>query len=65
MGNGSIAPPFINSALHRDQWSASSSGRFIPGENAPQYPMEPLSQSRPYREEGKFLALVENGIPVI
>jgi hypothetical protein len=35
MGSGSIAPPFLTSVLHRDEWSASRPCRFTPMEIAP------------------------------
>jgi hypothetical protein len=33
-GSGGIAPPFLTSALDGGEWSASSTGRFTPGEIA-------------------------------
>jgi hypothetical protein len=35
MGSGGIAPPFLTSALDRDEWSASYAGHFTPGKTAP------------------------------
>jgi hypothetical protein len=35
MGCGGTAPPFMTSALHGGEWSASSPSRFTPGERAP------------------------------
>jgi hypothetical protein len=35
MGGGGIAPPFLTSALDRDEWSASRPGRLTLGERAP------------------------------
>jgi hypothetical protein len=32
---GGIAPPFLTSALDRDEWLTSLPCRFIPGERAP------------------------------
>jgi hypothetical protein len=34
-GSGGIAPCTVTSVLHGVEWSASSRGRFIPGEKAP------------------------------
>jgi hypothetical protein len=33
-GSGCIAPPFLTSGLDGSEWSATSPGRFIPGEIA-------------------------------
>jgi hypothetical protein len=35
MWSEGIAPPFLTSALDEDEWLASDSPRFIPGERAP------------------------------
>jgi hypothetical protein len=35
MGNGCTPPPFLTTALHGSEWSASRPGRFTSGETAP------------------------------
>jgi hypothetical protein len=39
-GSGSIAPPFLTSALDKGELSASRLGCFTPGEIAPWYPLD-------------------------
>jgi hypothetical protein len=41
-GSGSIAPPFLTSALEGDEWSALRPSRFTPWERAP---VEPWASS--------------------
>jgi hypothetical protein len=39
-GSGTVAPPFLTSALDGGEWSASRPCRFTPGERAPWYPLD-------------------------
>jgi hypothetical protein len=60
--SGSIAPPFLTSALDEGAWSASRTGRFTLRErvSGTHSPVGPQSRSGRCREEKIFLPLLGN-----
>jgi hypothetical protein len=70
MGNGSIAPPFLTSALDGGEWSASRPCRFTHRERAPRTHwiggwVGPQNRSERYGEEKKISYPAGNINPVV